>query len=209
MINYQIELDKIIKVLEEKNIRPKLMLHSCCGPCSSYVLEYLRKWFDITVFYYNPNIYPYEEYEKRKQEQIRLINEFNSNGEKIEFIDGDYDYNVFLNVAKGLEKEKEGRERCHECYKFRLEKTAQKALEYNCDYFSTTLTVSPYKNAQFINALGLDIEKDKGVKYLVSDFKKRNGYLRSIELSKQYDLYRQDYCGCSFSKIYSEEKSNT
>ena len=200
-INYQKLMEDLIKEnCMDNNCTPRLLLHSCCGPCSSYVLEYLCAYFDITVFYYNPNIYPFEEYEKRKNEQIRLIKSFNAEGRHIQFINGDYDYRVFTDMARGFENEKEGGERCHRCYEFRLRKTAELALDRKADYFSTTLTVSPYKNAPFINELGFKIEEETGAKYLASDFKKRNGYKRSIELSKEYGLYRQDYCGCVFSK---------
>lgn len=207
MVNYQLEMDKLISKLEKNGERPSLVLHSCCGPCSSYVLEYLCAYFDITVFYYNPNIYPFEEYEKRKNEQIRLIKSFNAEGRHIQFINGDYDYRVFTDMARGFENEKEGGERCHRCYEFRLRKTAELALDRKADYFSTTLTVSPYKNAPFINELGFKIEEETGAKYLASDFKKRNGYKRSIELSKEYGLYRQDYCGCGFS-LAERERHN-
>lgn len=202
MINYQKELEKLIAELKKTNKRPTLMLHSCCAPCSSYVLDYLKNWFDITVFYYNPNIYPFEEYEKRKNEQIRLIGLMKNAGANIEYLDGDYDYNTFLDAAKGFEKEKEGGERCHRCYEFRMRKTADIAQKNNCDYFATTLTVSPYKNAEVINTIGKRIEEETGAHYLSSDFKKKNGYLRSIQLSKEYELYRQNYCGCSFSMAY-------
>ena len=199
MVNYQLEMDKLIKNIGKNGERPKLMLHSCCGPCSSYVLEYLCKYFEITVFYYNPNIYPLEEYEKRKNEQIRLIRAFKDEGKTVDFIDGDYDYSIFTDIARGFETEKEGGERCRRCYELRLRKTAGLALERRSDYFATTLTVSPYKNASFINGLGFKIEDETGARYLASDFKKKNGYKRSIELSKEYGLYRQDYCGCGFS----------
>ena len=199
MINYQKELDKLTADIENSQIRPRLLLHSCCAPCSSYVLDYLYKWFDITVYYYNPNIYPYDEYIKRKNEQLRLIKEFNLEGKKFDFIDADYNCDTFIKLSEGLESEPEGQNRCHKCYELRLKRTAECAKEYNYDFFATTLTVSPYKNAQIINNIGAKIEAQFGVKYLYSDFKKKNGYLRSIELSKQYNLYRQNYCGCMFS----------
>ncbi len=192
--NYQIILDETLKKLEKKE---KLLLHSCCGPCSSYVLEYLCKYFDITVLYYNPNIYPEDEYQKRLHEQIKLINELNNN--KIKEIDLPYNHKEFTDYIKGHENDKEGGIRCHLCYKFRLEKTAEYAKENNFDYFSTTLTVSPYKDSQILNEIGSFLEKKYNIKYLYSDFKKKNGYKRSIELSKKYDLYRQNYCGCEFS----------
>ena len=181
-INYNEEMKKIIKELNGNN---KLLLHSCCGPCSTAVIERLKDYFDITVLYYNPNIEPYEEYLKRKKEQIRLLSELN-----IKHMDIDY-----LN-----EKEPENGARCHICYRLRLEKTAKLAKENNFDYFATTLTVSPYKNAKVINEIGLNLQNKYNIKYLQSDFKKEDGYKRSIELSKKYELYRQDYCGCLFSK---------
>lgn len=193
-INYQKELDKIINSLE---YRPKILLHSCCAPCSSYVITYLNQYFDITILYYNPNIEPKEEYIKRKNEQIRLINELNK---AIGFMDIDYLNEEYRNFVKGLEHEPEGGSRCHKCYYLRLEKTAKLALENNYDYFGTTLTVSPYKNSQIMNKIGKHLESVYKVKYLVSDFKKKEGYKKSISLSKEYNLYRQDYCGCLFSK---------
>ncbi len=197
IINYQLKLEEIIN--ENKDKLPTLLLHSCCGPCSSYVLEYLNKYFKITILYYNPNIYPYDEYKKRLDEQVRLINELNVEN-KISMLECSYDNNEYENVIKGLENEKEGGSRCHKCYELRLEKTAKLAKENNFDYFSTTLTVSPYKNSQVLNEIGSKLEKKYNVKYLYSDFKKKNGYKRSIELSKIYNLYRQNYCGCIYSK---------
>lgn len=198
-VNYQNELNKIIDriICEKRN--PSLLLHSCCAPCSSYVLEYLCNYFHITVFYYNPNIYPYEEYTKRVKEQKQFILNFDDNN-RINFIEGSYDSEKFYIVSKGLEKEKEGGERCFKCYKLRIEETAKLAKEKNYDYFTTTLTISPYKNAQKLNCIGKDLADKYKVKYLYSDFKKKNGYKRSIELSKEYNLYRQKYCGCVFSK---------
>jgi len=191
-MNYDNEMMKIIESLDYK---PTLLLHSCCGPCSTAVIERLLDFFDITVIYYNPNIEPLEEYEKRKQEQIKVIEKL-----KVKYLDCDYENENFKKIAKGLENEKEGGKRCHKCYFLRLEYVAKKASVNNYDYFSTTLTVSPYKHADVLNKIGLNLEKVYNVKYLVNDFKKRNGYKRSIELSKEYDLYRQDYCGCLFSK---------
>jgi len=191
-INYDKVLENILKELDYK---PKLLLHSCCGPCSSYVITYLKDYFDITILYYNPNIEPKEEYEKRKLEQVRLINELNVN-----FIDIDYENDIYRNYIKGYENDLEGGNRCHLCYELRLKKTMDLAIKNNFEYFGTTLTVSPYKNAQIINILGEKLVKDKNVKWLYSDFKKKDGYKKSIELSKEYNLYRQDYCGCLFSK---------
>lgn len=202
-INYQKELDKIIQQLEREDITPSLLLHSCCAPCSSYVLEYLSQYFSVTVFYYNPNISKKEEYEKRKAEQIRLIGEMKTKN-KVSFLDCDYNPAEFFDCAKGYENCTEGGERCFRCYRLRLEKAAQTAKKQNFDYFCTTLSISPLKNAQKINEIGFDVESEQGVKWLPSDFKKREGYKRSIELSRQFDLYRQNYCGCVYSKPSQE-----
>lgn len=191
-INYNEEMKKIISNLDDHN---KLLLHSCCGPCSSSVIERLRDYFDITVIYYNPNIEPKEEYEKRKSEQLRLLNELG-----IKFMDIDYLNNEYHEKVKGYENEPENGLRCPLCFELRLDKTASKAKENNFDYFGTTLTVSPHKNSKIINEIGLKLEEKYGVKFLLSDFKKEDGYKKSIELSKKYDLYRQDYCGCLYSK---------
>lgn len=191
-INYNEEMKKIISNLDDHN---KLLLHSCCGPCSSSVIERLRDYFDITVIYYNPNIEPKVEYEKRKSEQLRLLNELG-----IKFMDIDYLNNEYHEKIKGYENEPENGLRCPLCFELRLDKTASKAKENNFDYFGTTLTVSPHKNSKIINEIGLKLEEKYGVKFLLSDFKKEDGYKRSIELSKKYDLYRQDYCGCLYSK---------
>lgn len=191
-INYNEEMKKIISNLDDHN---KLLLHSCCGPCSSSVIERLRDYFDITVIYYNPNIEPKEEYEKRKSEQLRLLNELG-----IKFMDIDYLNNEYHKKIKGYENEPENGLRCPLCFELRLDKTASKAKENNFDFFGTTLTVSPHKNSKIINEIGLKLEERCGVKFLLSDFKKEDGYKRSIELSKKYDLYRQDYCGCLYSK---------
>lgn len=210
-INYQKELEKVInKNISEDKI-PTLLLHSCCAPCSSYVLEYLSEYFNITVFYYNPNIYPQDEYYKRVKEQKEFIGKFKVKN-PVKFIEGKYDTDRFYNMAKGHEQDKEGTERCFLCYRLRLEETIKIAKENNFDYFTTTLSISPYKNSQKLNEIGIELEKEYGVKYLFSDFKKKNGYKRSIELSKDYNLYRQDYCGCVYSKNEIErlrkEKNN-
>ena len=194
-MNYQLELDKLI----ENNEGKTLLLHSCCAPCSSYVLEYLSNYFKITVYYYNPNISPYEEYLKRKEEQIRLINTMKTKY-KVDIIDADYDNDVYEEKIKGLENEPERGIRCHICYRLRLEKTCIKAKELSFDFFGTTLTLSPYKDSNVLNKIGEELMKEYNINYLFSDFKKRNGYKRSIELSKIYNLYRQDYCGCIYSK---------
>ena len=191
--NYANKLKEIIYKLDYK---PKLLLHSCCAPCSSYVITYLYDYFDITILYYNPNIYPYEEYKKRKDEQIRLISNFKG----VKIIDCDYDNDIYNEVIKGLENEPERGSRCTKCFYLRLDKTGEIAKENNFEYFGTTLTVSPYKNARLLNEIGEDISKKYDIKWLYSDFKKNDGYKKSIELSKKYDLYRQDYCGCIYSK---------
>ena len=204
----KIDYNKIMnKVLSELSGGEKLLLHSCCGPCSSSVIEKLSKFFDITVYYYNPNIFPKEEYEKRKSEQIKLIslinNKYNSN---IKFIDCDYNNQEFKDAICGMENLGEGSKRCWNCFKLRLEKTAKIAAENKFDFFTTTLSVSPHKNVNWIceilTDIGNELEK-KGFKTkpLLADFKKENGYLRSIELSKEFELYRQNYCGCTPNKI--------
>lgn len=198
-MNYQKELEKLIKKIEDENKVPRLLLHSCCAPCSSYVLEYLSEYFEITVYYYNPNISPESEYTKRIYEQQNLIDQLPAKY-PISFIAGHYDSERFYEMAKGLEHVKEGGARCFNCYEMRLRETAKLAKEAEYDYFTTTLSVSPLKNAEKLNEIGEKLAKEYGVNYLLSDFKKKNGYKRSIELSKQYGLYRQDYCGCEFSK---------
>lgn len=223
--NYQKELDRLIGQLTDgqdgQHPAPKLFLHSCCAPCSSYVLEYLSQYFQITVFYYNPNIYPEEEYFKRVEEQKEFIRRFQQKrgqlweGEvsagkpaqpgtrkvchHIGFSEGSYDKEKFYQMAKGLEGLKEGGERCFRCYRLRLKETAQRAKELGMDYFTTTLSISPLKNAEKLNEIGEKLGEEYGIRYLSSDFKKREGYKRSVELSKEYGMYRQDYCGCIFS----------
>ena len=197
-INYQKELDKVIEVLQRQGRVPRLLLHSCCAPCSSYVLEYLSRYFEITVFYYNPNIYPPEEFGKRVEEQKRLIAQLPAE-HPISFLDGPYEPERFYEMARGLEQVPEGGERCFKCYRLRLTETAEMARAGKYDYFTTTLSISPLKNAEKLNEIGGQLAKDYGVDYLYSDFKKRNGYKRSTELSREYGLYRQDYCGCVFS----------
>lgn len=205
-INYQKELDAIIAQIEREDITPSLLLHSCCAPCSSYTIKYLSDYFKITVLYYNPNISPREEYEKRKAEQIRLIESMPVK-HKVNFLDCEYDCSEFFAVAKGYENCREGGERCFRCYRLRLEKTAETAKQNGYDYFCTTLSISPLKNAQKINEIGFDIQNKTGIKWLPSDFKKKEGYKQSIELSREYDLYRQNFCGCIFSmNTNGEEK---
>ena len=202
-INYQKELDKLIAKFTEEGRVPSLLLHSCCAPCSSYCIEYLSKYFHVTVFYYNPNIYPDDEYYHRVKEQQRFINEFPTKY-PVDFIEGDYDKSSFYDIAKGLEKEPEKGKRCHKCYDLRLRRTATVAKEKMFDFFSTTLTISPMKDSQVLNEIGEAIGKELGVNWLYSDFKKKEGYKRSTEISKEYDMYRQDYCGCVYS--YNERQ---
>lgn len=197
--NYQRELDALITGFEKENKVPRLFLHSCCAPCSSYVLEYLSKYFEITVFFYNPNISPKEEYEKRVEEIRRMIGEMNFI-HPVKLVEGTYDPQIFFRMAKGLEQVPEGGERCFRCYRLRMEEAAKLAKEGGYDYFTTTLTISPMKNAARLNDIGLRMAELYGVPYLVSDFKKKNGYKRSVELSGEYGLYRQDYCGCVYSR---------
>ncbi|MBP5306335.1 MAG: epoxyqueuosine reductase QueH [Lachnospiraceae bacterium] len=203
--NYQKELDTLLESLKKEGKKPKLLLHACCAPCSSYTLEYLSEYFDITVFYYNPNISPKEEYDKRVEELSRLIKEMPLKG-PVDLIPGRYDPQEFYDIAKGLEALPEGGERCFKCYRLRLLESAAKAKEIGADYFCTTLSISPYKNAEKLNEIGEIIATDTGIPYLVSDFKKKNGYKRSIELSAEYNLYRQNYCGCVYSRMQSLEK---
>ena len=198
-MNYQKELDKLIKKLEAEKRVPRLLLHSCCAPCSSYVLEYLSNYFSVTVFYYNPNIYPESEYTKRLFEQQMLIDKLPAK-HPVAFAAGPYVSGRFYEMAKGLEHVREGGERCFRCYELRLKETAKMAKAGEFDYFTTTLTISPLKKADKLNEIGRKAGEESGVPYLMSDFKKKNGYKRSIELSREYGLYRQDYCGCTFSR---------
>ena len=204
--NYQKELDGVIESLNGKV--PTLLLHSCCAPCSSYVLEYLSQYFQITVFYYNPNIYPPEEYDKRVLEQKELIRRMEV-VHPVSFLEGAYDTERFYQMARGMEDLPEGQERCFGCYELRLREAAEVARQRKADYFTTTLSISPMKNAEKLNEIGERIAREYGIRYLPSDFKKRNGYRRSVELSGEYGLYRQDYCGCVFSKREREQKKGT
>ena len=196
-VNYQKELDKIIE--NNTGTKPRLLLHSCCAPCSSYVLEYLSGYFDITVFYFNPNISPKEEYIKRVDEVKRLIKEMPACAD-VKFIEGRYEPSEFYDAVKGLEDAPEGGERCLKCFELRLNEAAKTAAETGAEYVCTTLTISPLKNAENLNRIGEETAARYGVKWLPSDFKKKNGYKRSIELSNEYNLFRQNYCGCVFSK---------
>lgn len=207
-INYQKELEKTLnRISENKEYIPRLLLHSCCAPCSSYVLEYLTNYFEITVLYYNPNIFPEEEYAYRIEEQNRLISALNKNnqGYPISFIPTEYEPDAFYQIAKGYEQEPEGGERCFRCYELRLREAAQYAKEGAFDYFTTTLSISPLKNAAKLNEIGRKVADEFELSYLYSDFKKKNGYQRSVELSAIYKLYRQDYCGCVYSKMEREK----
>lgn len=195
--NYQKEMEKIIKGLDGRT--PSLLLHVCCAPCGSYVIKYLSEYFKITAFYYNPNIYPKIEYEKRAVELKRLISEMPVKN-TVCYEEGKYDPQRFFDTVKGRENDFEGGEHCMMCYAMRLRETAEYAKKNNFEYFTTTLSVSPYKNAKKLNEIGRKISQEYGIHYLYSDFKKNNGYLQSISLSHEYGLYRQDYCGCVFSQ---------
>jgi len=205
--NYQKELDKITDALGKNGEVPRLLLHSCCAPCSSYVLEYLSAYFEITVYYYNPNIFPPEEYEKRAAEQRDFADRLDVL-HKISFLEGDYETDLFYTETRGLEKEPEGGERCSRCFELRLRETAKRAREDGFDYFTTTLSISPHKNAEQLNEIGKKISEETGIAYLYSDFKKKNGFKRSVELTAQYGMYRQDYCGCVYSKMEREKSLN-
>ncbi len=198
-VNYQKELDKLLSDLEQKGEKKTLLLHSCCAPCSSYVLEYLSRYFYITVFYYNPNIYPPEEYDTRVKEQKRLVSQMPVLL-PVQVAEGAYEPELFFETVRGMEQLPEGGERCFRCYELRMRKAAEYAADHGFDYFTTTLTISPLKNAGKLNEIGLKLAEETGVPYLVSDFKKKNGYKRSIELSAKYELYRQNYCGCVYSR---------
>ncbi|MEG1458945.1 MAG: epoxyqueuosine reductase QueH [Acetivibrio sp.] len=200
-INYQKRLEEIVEDNQKEGKVPTLFLHSCCAPCSSYCLEYLSQYFQITVFYYNPNISPKTEYSKRVEEQKRLIETMNPHLlHKAMVEEGSYEPERFYEIAKGLEKEPEGGNRCFQCYELRLKETAILAKKRGFDYFTTTLSISPLKNAQKLNEIGEKVGEKEEISFLPSDFKKKNGYKRSIELSKEYNLYRQNYCGCLYSK---------
>lgn len=198
-MNYQIMMDKTIDEIKKNNIKPSLLLHACCAPCSSYVLECLSKYFDITILFYNPNISPFEEFKKRYNELDKLIKEMD-NISSVKLVQNGYRNEEFESIVNGLTNEKEGGKRCYRCYELRLRETVLYAKEHNFDYFTTTLSISPYKNAKWLNEIGELLSNEYNVKYLYADFKKKNGYKRSIELSKIYNLYRQDYCGCIYSR---------
>ena len=201
--NYQLNTDEVIKSFEDE--RKKLLLQCCCGPCSSYVLEYLTKFFDVTVLFYNPNIQPTEEYDKRLYWMREVLSKYPDN---VKIIECDYDGDKFVSVSRGLENEPEGGRRCTECFRLRLRETARLAKAEGFDYFCTTLSVSPHKDENRLNDIGFELEKEFGVNWLPSDFKKREGYKRTTQLAREYGLYRQEYCGCLFSLVEMKAKTN-
>ena len=203
--NYAKELEQLIQKLQQEGKVPRLLLHACCAPCSSAVLEYLSQYFAITLLYYNPNIAPLEEYQKREAELRRLISQMKFT-HPVELLPCQYDGQAFLQAARGLEGEPEGGKRCEACFRLRLRYAAQEAARLRFDYYTTTLSISPMKNAPLLNQLGEEIGREFGVAHLPSDFKKKDGYKRSVQLSKEYDLYRQDYCGCAFSKAQRQRE---
>lgn len=207
-INYQKQLEEVLKRMKEEGERKRLLLHACCAPCSSYCLEYLREAFALTVFFYNPNLTEQEEYRRRVEEEKRLIALMNGQGgsSQIEILEGRYEPERFLEAAKGLETCKEGGERCVRCFALRLGETARVAAEGGFDFFTTSLTISPLKNSALLNRIGAQEGERYGVRFLPSDFKKNNGYLRSTQLSRLYDLYRQNYCGCIYSKVEASDR---
>lgn len=207
-MNYNKVMEQIIASNCDKEYIPNLLLHSCCAPCSSHVIDTLSPFFNITVLYYNPNIEPYEEYEKREEEEKRFLKSYKAKN-KLDILDVSYDNDLYHKTIKGLEKIKEGGERCFKCYYLRMAKTAEMAKDNNFDYFATTLTVSPLKNSNKINEIGQLLSEKYDIPYLYSDFKKKEGYKHSIEMSKEYGLYRQDYCGCIYSKLERIEKKRS
>lgn len=203
--NYAKELEQLIQKLQQEGKVPRLLLHACCAPCSSAVLEYLSQYFAITLLYYNPNIAPLEEYKKREAELRRLVSQMKFT-HPVELLLCQYDGQAFVQAARGLEGEPEGGKRCEACFRLRLRYAAQEAARLRFDYYTTTLSISPMKNAPLLNQLGEEIGREFGVAHLPSDFKKKDGYKRSVQLSKEYDLYRQDYCGCAFSKAQRQRE---
>lgn len=201
--NYAKELDALLASLKQEERLPRLLLHVCCAPCSSYVLEYLSNYFEIGLLYYNPNIAPEEEYQKRLSELKRLVGEMPL-PHRVELIPCAYDGSAFAEISRGLEHTPEGGERCLKCFRLRLTEVARKAKSGGYDYFTTTLSISPLKNAEALNRIGEEVGREVGVRHLPADFKKKNGYKRSLELSREYQLYRQDYCGCLYSKLERE-----
>lgn len=203
--NYAKELERLIQKLQQEGRVPRLLLHACCAPCSSAVLEYLSQYFAITLLYYNPNIAPLEEYQKREAELRRLVSQMKFT-HPVALLPCQYDGQAFVQAARGLEGEPEGGKRCEACFRLRLRYAAQEAARLRFDYYTTTLSISPMKNAPLLNQLGEEIGREFGVAHLPSDFKKKDGYKRSVQLSKEYDLYRQDYCGCAFSKAQRQRE---
>ena len=203
--NYAKELERLIQKLQQEGKVPRLLLHACCAPCSSAVLEYLSQYFAITLLYYNPNIAPLEEYQKREAELRRLISQMKFT-HPVELLPCHYDGQAYVQAARGVEGEPEGGKRCEACFRLRLRYAAQEAARLRFDYYTTTLSISPMKNAPLLNQLGEEIGREFGVAHLPSDFKKKDGYKRSVQLSKEYDLYRQDYCGCAFSKAQRQRE---
>lgn len=203
--NYAKELERLIQKLQQEGKVPRLLLHACCAPCSSAVLEYLSQYFAITLLYYNPNIAPLEEYQKREAELRRLVSQMKFT-HPVELLPCQYDGQAFVQAARGLKGEPEGGKRCEACFRLRLRYAAQEAARLRFDYYTTTLSISPMKNAPLLNQLGEEIGREFGVAHLPSDFKKKDGYKRSVQLSKEYDLYRQDYCGCAFSKAQRQRE---
>ena len=203
--NYAKELEQLIQKLQQEGRVPRLLLHACCAPCSSAVLEYLSQYFAITLLYYNPNIAPLEEYQKREAELRRLVSQMKFT-HPVALLPCQYDGQAFVQAARGLEGEPEGGKRCEACFRLRLRYAAQEAARLRFDYYTTTLSISPMKNAPLLNQLGEEIGREFGVAHLPSDFKKKDGYKRSVQLSKEYDLYRQDYCGCAFSKAQRQRE---
>ena len=203
--NYAKELEQLIQKLQQEGKVPRLLLHACCAPCSSAVLEYLSQYFAITLLYYNPNIAPLEEYQKREAELRRLVSQMKFT-HPVELLPCQYDGQAFVQAARGLEGEPEGGKRCEACFRLRLRYAAQEAARLRFDYYTTTLSISPMKNAPLLNQLGEEIGREFGVAHLPSDFKKKDGYKRSVQLSKEYGLYRQDYCGCAFSKAQRQRE---
>lgn len=204
-VNYQRVMEELIERYCIGDNVPKLLLHSCCGPCSSYCLQCLSEYFSVTVFYYNPNIYPLEEYALRVKEQERFIQEFPVK-HPVSFVEGAYDPARFYGTVRGMEELPEGQERCFACYELRLREAASYAREHAFDFFTTTLSISPMKNAKKLNAIGAALEEEYGVRYLFSDFKKKDGYKKSAEISREYGMYRQNYCGCVYSLRQREKE---
>lgn len=202
-MNFQTKCEEILESLSERRDKPSLLLHACCAPCSSYVLEYLTNYFKITILYYNPNIYPVEEYQRRLNELKKFLQDA-SFANSVTLVEDRYEQTEYYDAIKGLEMLGERTKRCYSCYELRMEEACKYAKNHNFDYFTTTLSISPYKNSEWINEVGMKLEEKYSISYLYADFKKKNGYKRSLELSKEYDLYRQDYCGCEYSKAVRE-----